>query len=89
MPDLSVVAGFPAAGFQTGQTTFVTVEATNARPALFFDVNAIPTDQETAKFAFRDVTFATTQASVVAREARPGMHSPFSRLRLGAGVLER
>jgi hypothetical protein len=83
MPDLSGVAGFPAAGFQTGQNTFVSAEATNARPALFFDVNALPNDQETAKFAVRDVTFATSQASVVVREARNGMRSPFSRMRLG------
>jgi hypothetical protein len=84
MPDLSGVAGFPAAGFQTGQTTFVTAEATNARPALFFDVNALPNDQESAKYAVRDISFATSQASVAGREARPGMRSPLSRNRWGA-----
>jgi hypothetical protein len=84
MPDLSAVAGFPAGGIQTGQSYTVDAEASNARPALFFGPESTsPTDGETAKFAFRTITIATSQASVAERRARREMRSPFSRMRMG------
>jgi hypothetical protein len=64
IPDLSGVTGFPttSAGLQTGQSTDAFAEAGNIRPELL--AGGAPQDGDSFKFAFREVTVATSLAAI-------------------------